>query len=83
MHAGDDLAVYIARLISSCILHGYVPDDLCLSAVTAIPKGNNADLRELNNYRGISLSCIIRKIINLVLDRYSYLLNTSELQFDL
>jgi hypothetical protein len=82
VHAGDDVAVHIALLISSCIMRGYVPDDLCLTTVTPIPKGNNADLSELNNYRGISLSSIICKIIDLViLDRYSYLLNTSDSQF--
>jgi hypothetical protein len=66
VHAGDDLAVHIALLISSCILHGNVPDELCLTAVTPTPKGNNADLSELNNYRGISLSSIICKIFDLV-----------------
>jgi hypothetical protein len=65
VHAGDDLAVHIALLISSCILHGYVPDDSCLTTVTPIPKGNNADLSELNYFRGISLSSIICKIIDL------------------
>jgi len=69
-------------LLTGCLLHGFVPGELCVSSVIPIPKGNNSDLRDSNNYRVISLSSIVCKIIDLLLlSRYSDLLCTSELQF--
>ena len=47
-----------------------------------IPKGKNANLTDSNNYRGIVLSSIIGKVLDLiVLDRYSEMLITSDQQF--
>ena len=82
VNAGDDLHVHLAMLLTGCFMHGYVPDELCGSSIIPIPKGNNSDRSDSNNYRGISLSSIVCKIIDLILlSRYSDLLCTSELQF--
>jgi len=69
------LHVHIAMLLTGCFMHGCVPDELCVSSVTPISKGNNSDLSDSNNYRGISLSSIVCKIIDLIiLSRYSDLI---------
>jgi len=55
VNAGDDLHVHLAMILTGCFMHGCVPDELCVSSVIPIPKGNNSDLSGSNNYRGISL----------------------------
>ena len=53
-----------------------------VSSIIPIPKGQNTDLIDSNNYGGISLSSLIWKTIDLIiLSRYSDLLCTSELRF--
>jgi hypothetical protein len=82
INAGSDLSVHISLLVTSLFSHGYVPDELCLSTVCLIPKDRRGDMGDSNNYRGITLSSIICKIVDLiVLSRYYDLLVTSELQF--
>lgn len=39
-------------LLSSHISHSYILDELRLFTVVPIPKGNNADFSDSNNYRG-------------------------------
>jgi len=63
-------------------VHGFVPEDFRVNIIIPIPKGKNANPTDSNNYRGINLSCIIGKVLDLiVLDRFSDLLATSDLQF--
>ena len=82
VYAGHDLHVHLAMLITQCLMHGFVPDELCVFSVIPIPKENNSDSSDSNKYRGISLSSIVCKIIDLILlSRYSDLLCTYELQF--
>jgi len=39
-NAGDDLHVHLAMLLTGCFMHGCVPDELRVSSVIPIPKGN-------------------------------------------
>jgi hypothetical protein len=80
--AGFELSVHISMLLTALFSHGYVPDELCLSTVIPIPKDKRGDMSDSSNYRGIALSSIICKIIDLIiLSRYNDLLMSSELQF--
>ena len=64
------------------LVHGFVADDPLVSTVIPIPKGKNTNVTVSANYRGIALSSIIGKIIDLILmNRYYDKLVTSELQF--
>jgi len=73
---------HIALLFTGILTHGCVPHDFTLSTVVPIPKAHNANLTDSANYRGISLSSIFGKILDLiVLNRYSDNLITSDLQF--
>ena len=67
----------------SCIpTHGTAPRDMVISRVIHIPKGRNANITNADNYRGIALSAILGKLLDLiVLVRYGDLLCSSDLQF--
>ena len=58
------------------------PDDFVSSTTVPIPKGCNVNLTVSDNYRGITLSSIFGKVLDLiVLMRYSDKLESSRLQF--
>ena len=72
----------VSFLFSCMLVDGTVPGDLLISNVTPIPKGKNSNLTDLNYYRGIALSSVFGKILDLIfLNRYSDKMCTSELQF--
>ena len=76
------ISLYVALLFSGMIVHGFVPDDLRLSTIVLIPKGKNKNPTESSNYRCIALGSLLGKVFDLLLlDRYSDLLVTSQLQF--
>ena len=80
--AGSVLCTHIALLLSGVLVHGFVPEDMLISIVTPIPKGKNTNVTDSANYRGIALSSVLGKILDLiVLSRYEDLLATSDLQF--
>ena len=55
---------------------------MVISTVIPIPKGRNANITNADNYRGIALSAILGKLLDLiVLVRYGELLCSSDLQF--
>jgi len=63
-------------------VHGCVPEIMSLSTVIPIPKGKHANLTKSVSYRGIALSPIFGKILDLVLlFRYSEGLMSCDLQF--
>ena len=73
---------HLALLLTSMITHGYQPQTLLLATVTSIPKDNRGNLCDSNNYRGIALCSSISKVLDIIiLNRYSNLLNTSDMQY--
>ena len=69
-------------LLSALIVHGNITDDLSITTVLPIPKGKNLNFSDSANYRGIALSSIVGKILDLyILCRYERLLASSHLQF--
>lgn len=81
-NAGLQLHVHTSCLFSGMLGHGYVPDDFLLSTALPIPKGRNSNLTDSANYRGIALSSIFGKILDLIiLRRYSENLASCDLQF--
>ena len=63
------------------INHGLVSHSTCSSTIIPIPKGSQSGCNS-NNYRGIALSSILGKVIDLILlERLSGKLDTSHLQF--
>jgi hypothetical protein len=82
INASVDLYIHLALLITAMLSHGHTPSQLSTSTIIPIPKGHNADKSLSCNYRAISLSSIVGKIIDLIIiNRYSDKLVTSDNQF--
>jgi len=82
LHACNDLYVHIAMLLTATIIHGYVPDDMCCSTILPIPKGKSINCTDSANYRGITLSSVIGKVLDcVIIDRFGDLLCSLDLQF--
>jgi len=80
--ACGELSTHIALLFTSMCVHCFVPEEFQVSTIITVPKGKNTNLTDSNNYHGITRSSIIGKVFDLiVLDRFSDLLATSDLQF--
>lgn len=77
-----EFATHTALLFSGLLTHGSVIDEFLLSTTVPIPKGRNVNLTDSENYRGITLSSVFGRLLDLIiLNRYSDTLNSSELQF--
>ena len=81
IYAHESLYVHLALLISALFNHGIVLKSLGASTIVPLPKGKH-NLCDSSNYRGIALSSILGKVIDLILlDRLADNLITSDLQF--
>ena len=64
------------------IVHGCAPTEFGTSTIIPIPKKQNINLADSNNFRGIALSSVFCKLFdNVILDKFADNLCTSELQF--
>ena len=78
INAPHVLYVHISMLITAMLVHGHSPSMLTKSTIRPIIKGTNVKKNDSANYRAISLSSILCKIIDLiVINRYSDCLITS------
>ena len=76
------LHVVLTLLFNSMLIHGFAPSGILKGTVIPIPKNKLKSINDSGNYRGITLSSIIGKLLdNIILNRYRMLLNTSEFQF--
>jgi hypothetical protein len=81
INASMDMSVHLSILVTSMLIHGHAPSQLTISTIIPIPKSNDSK-NESINYRAISLSSIICKVIDLVIiHRFGDLLITSPNQF--
>ncbi len=64
------------------LVHGLSPDSMILGTVVPIPKNRCQPMVDSNNYRAITLSSIIGKVLDwVVLLKESESLGSSDLQF--
>ena len=62
--------------------HGYAPEDMLMSTVVPIPQNKKKSLNDSNYYRGIALSSIIGKVLELlILNSNRDILRSCDLQF--
>ena len=61
---GKGLAFILLRVLNA-ILNGNIREDLMTSTIVSVPK--KGDLRDMNNYRGISLMPVCVKIVAAVM----------------
>ena len=63
--------------------HGVAPNDMLIGTIIPIPKGRWANLCLSDNFRAITLSSILGKILNnVILTKEAQKLCSSNLQFD-
>ena len=72
----------IASLCTSMLRHGYAAPNLRLSTIIPIVKNKKASINDSNNYRGIALSSILSKLVDIIiLQSQTKELQSSDLQF--
>ena len=82
IHGGQKLRVMISLLLSSMVSHGCCAGDFAKTTVVPIPKNTRKSMNSSENYRGISLSSVLGKILDYVLlSKYSGVLSSSDKQF--
>ena len=82
INANRDLSAHLSMLLTGLLFHGFLPDDLAVSTIIPIPKSRNGQMTNSDNYRGICLSSIVCKILDLVIrDRYIDNLATTQFGF--
>ena len=64
------------------IIHGYMPSGILETAIIPIIKNKKGDVTNSDNYRPIAITCVLSKIIELlILHKYSHMLTTTDNQF--
>ena len=82
MYAAGCVIVHISTLFTCMLIHGYLPNSMTDGIIVPIVKGKLASRSDMSNYRGITLSSTISKILELVLaDKCKSNLQSSNLQF--
>ena len=63
IHGSNRMFVILCLMFNSMLTHGYTPDDLLLSTIISIPKDNRGSMSSSDNFRGISMSNSLCKLI--------------------
>ena len=80
-HGGNNLHVHLCQLSNSMLIHDMSPSSLQSSTLVPIRKDKRKSLSVSHNYRAISLSSPICKVLDTVmLRKYGDLLSTCDLQ---
>ena len=67
LNGTDQLQVLLSLLFNSMLHHGFSPAGTLMSTIIPIPKNSRKSLNDSSNYRGISLSSIFCKILDLLI----------------
>src|SRR2546425_176287 len=82
IYAHPCLIACIKLLFNLMIMYGFVPDEFGKGLLIPLLKDRNGDASQCDNYRGITLSCIISKVFEYaLLEKYSSFFKTDSLQF--
>ena len=82
IHSSNKGKVFSSLLFQSMLLHGVIPESFLLGTITPIPKSHRKSLSESSNYRGITVSSVLGKILDIILlQTNSTVLSSSHLQF--
>jgi len=74
--------VILVLLLNAMLIHGVVPSMFGVGIIIPLIKGHNMDSSSSDNYRGITLSVHISKVLEMcILDIYGNYFVTSDLQF--
>ena len=82
IYGTNKLCLYLSLLFTGMLRHGYIPNSMLISTMVPIPKNKKKSLNNSENYRAISLSSILGKLLDLIiLSKNSSVFNTSDYQF--
>ena len=82
IHSSNKGKVFLSLLFQSILSHGTMPESLLLGTITPVPKNVRKSLNESINYRGITVSSVLGKILDIILlQTNSNALSSSPLQF--
>jgi len=70
VYGGTRLATHLCILFNLFIMHSFLPDDFMNSTIVPLIKCKTSDLTDINNYRAITLSNAITKILECILLAY-------------
>lgn len=69
-------------LFNSMISHNYLPQQYMDTLITPILKSTKGDVTSCDNYRPISVTCVMSKLLEIIfLQKYEHLLSTNDHQF--
>ena len=81
-YATHKLVVLLSLCITCMFTHNFIPDDCIKTIMSPLVKDGAGNIADANNYRPISLTTIISKLIELViLNRYEHILISVDNQF--
>ena len=82
IHAHPSLLYHLCILFRSMATHSFVPQDFAEGIIVPLVKDKTADLCNVNNYRGITLTPVISKLFeSILLHKCDDVLLTDDLQF--
>ena len=82
LNASHKFFINLPGLLNAIRVHGHQPSEVLNSVIYSIPKDNRGDLCTDTNYRGISLTSSISKVLDIIiLTKNKDRLQTSDLQF--
>ena len=82
IYAGHRLHVHLAILFTAMLRHGITPEGMLNGTMVPIPKGRWANLSSSDNFRAITLSSVLCKLVDvIVLNKEEKRMCTSDLQF--
>ena len=82
IYACDNVSSYLALLFTMMLLHGMSPTAMLKGTMVPIPKGRWANMTMSDNFRAITLSSILCKLLDMIiLIKEEKNLTTSDMQF--
>ena len=61
------LYVLLSLIFNSCLIHGYLPDELMRTIIVPIIKDQKGDVTDVNSYRPIAINSPISKLVEHVI----------------
>ena len=82
IHSSDMFKEYLANLFTAMLTHAYVPQSFKESMIFPIPKDKRKSLNDSENYRGITLSSILGKVLDhILMSKNEKAFSSCDLQF--
>ena len=82
IYAPGHVIAHLAKIYTAMLKHGYLPKSLTKGLIVPLIKDKFGDYSDMSNYRGITLSSVFCKILELIIkESCEGSLITSDLQF--